>query len=482
MALSDALSYLDQNADQRVEELLDLIRIPSVSTDPERAGDVRRAGEWVREALERAGVTATLEETGGHPLVYGERMVSDDLPTVLVYGHFDVQPADELRDGWSHAPFDPVLKDDNVYARGATDDKGQMYCWIKAAEAWDHAGGPPCNLKFLIEGEEEVSSANLGSWIENNLERLSADVVAVSDCDQYGPGMPALTYGLRGILYVEVRCYGQSEDVHSGMFGGAIMNPATALVKVLAQLHDDKGRITVEGFYDEVRPLEAWERESFALLPHDDAAYAKDLGAPEVFGEEGYTTLERTWARPTLELNGLFGGFMEAGAKTVLPSYAGAKVSMRLVPDQDPETILARLRRTIAKLTPPGVRIEVTGPGPGITAIGEERHNPKTHEPDGAKPVVIERESPYVKAACAALEQGFGAEPVFTRCGGSIPVVLTFKEKLGLDTMLLGYGLPDDRPHGPDEKFHIPDFHRGCKTSAAFLQEVANRAGNAQEA
>jgi acetylornithine deacetylase/succinyl-diaminopimelate desuccinylase-like protein len=255
------------------------------------------------------------------------------------------------------------------------------------------------------------------------------------------------------------------------------MNPATALTRILGRLHDDDGRVLVSGFYDDVRPLETWEREMTASLPHKDERYRSEIGVGELFGETGYSTLERTWARPTLEINGLFGGFQGAGAKTVLPSYAGAKVSMRLVPDQDPEKILAGLRETVARLTPPGVRVTVTGPGPGATATGAERHAPVTEEPEGARAVVVDRDNAFMQAACAALEHGFGRAPVFIRSGGSIPVVLTFKERLGIDTVLMGYGLPDDRAHGPDEKFHLADFHRGCHASAWFFQEAARCAG-----
>ncbi|MFC1705520.1 dipeptidase [Planctomycetota bacterium] len=474
MGLTEALAYLESTAGEREAELMELLRIPSVSTDSSRRGDVRRAAMWVQGAMARAGLAASVEDTDGHPVVYGERLDGPPgAPTVLVYGHYDVQPADERKDGWTHPPFDPIVRDQNVYARGATDDKGQMFTWIKAAEAWHHVGGPPVNLKFLIEGEEEIGSRNLGRWIDGNKERLEADVVLVSDSDQYGPGMPALTYGLRGLLYVEIRCYGPNEDLHSGQYGGAVMNPATALARILGRLHDDEGRVLVDGFYDHVRPLESWEREAFAALPHDERAYADGISVSETFGEVGYSTLERTWARPTLEVNGIFGGFAGAGAKTVLPCYAGAKVSARLVPDQDPLKVLEGLRTTVERLAPRGVRVTVTGPGPGATAVGDERFNPRAGEAETARAVIVDRDNPFVRAAGAALERGFGRAPVYIRSGGSIPIVLAFKEVLGLDTVLMGYGLPDDRAHGPNEKFHLPDFHRGCRASATFIAEAA---------
>jgi acetylornithine deacetylase/succinyl-diaminopimelate desuccinylase-like protein len=473
MGIEETLAQVESSTGRREQELMELLRIPSVSTDPERTGDVRRAAEWVRDALSRAGCEASIEETAGHPVVFGERRISDDLPAVLVYGHYDVQPADEHADGWSRPPFEPAINGGNVYARGASDDKGQMLCWVHAAQAWQEAGGAPVNLKFVIEGEEEIGSPHLGAWIEQNRERLAADVVAVSDMDQLAPGRPALTYGLRGLLYVELRVYGPAEDQHSGLHGGAVMNPVTALCRVVAGLHDAEGRITVDGFYDDVRPLEGWERDMFRELAPDEDAYAKELGVGELFGEAGYTAFEHTCARPTLELNGIFGGFQGAGAKTVLPAYAGAKISMRLVPDQDPMKILEGLRATIAARMPKGVRWDLGAPGPGFTATGDARRAPLAAVHEAAKAVLVERTSRFAQAATDAFTRGFGAEPVWVRSGGSIPVVLLFKELLGLDAVLMGYGLPDDSKHGPDEKMCVADFHRGCRTSAIFMDAVA---------
>ncbi len=477
MSVDAALEALERRRAEREEALIALLRIPSVSTDAAHAGDVERAAAWVRDALARAGCDAHIEPTAGHPIVYGERVVDPSRPTVLVYGHYDVQPADRERDGWSRPPFEPVIENGNVYARGASDDKGQMLCWVHAAQAWNEVGGAPLNLKFVIEGEEEIGSPHLGPWIERNRERLRADVVAISDMDQLGPGQPALTYGLRGLLYVELRVYGPKEDLHSGLFGGAVMNPATALARVLGRLHDEQGRVAVDGFYDDVRPLEAWEREAFARVAPDEAALARELGVPELFGEAGYSAFERTSARPTLEVNGIFGGFEGAGAKTVLPSYAGAKLSMRLVPDQDPLRIYAGLRRTIERLMPAGVRWDLGAAGPGTSAQGAARRAPLPPLTEAAPAVLVERDSPYARAAEEALARGFGKRPVWVRSGGSIPVVLLFKQQLGLDAVLMGYGLPDDNKHGPDEKLCLADFHRGARSSVAFLDEVARGRG-----
>lgn len=474
MSRDRAFAYLDETKDRRLAELFELLRIPSVSTLPERAADVRRAAEWVRAACERAGLSAALHDTPGHPIVYAERLARPGAPTVLVYGHYDVQPADPL-ELWKTGPFDPAVRDDNIYARGSTDDKGQMFTWVKAAEAWSNGSGElPVNLKMLIEGEEEIGSRNLDDWIAAHRELLRADCVVISDSDQFAPGMPALTYGLRGLVYYEVRVYGPAIDLHSGMFGGAVKNPLQALCEIVAGLKDPADeRVLVNGFYDRVRPLEVWERDMFRSLPHDDEAYRKELGVPALRGEAGYTTLERTWARPTCEVNGIFGGFMGAGAKTVLPAWAGAKISMRLVPDQRASEIAAAFEKTVRRLAPPGVRVDVApaeafvGVAPGSPPLAGKGH--------GSDPVIVERETPWAQAGAAALEAGFGRRPVFIRTGGSIPVVLTFKKALGIDSVLMGYGLPDDAAHSPNEKFHLPDFHRGCKASAAFLGEIAAR-------
>jgi acetylornithine deacetylase/succinyl-diaminopimelate desuccinylase-like protein len=456
MSLEKALAHVDSTADRRLSELMELLRIPSVSTLPQHKADVRRAAEWVRARLEKAGVKATVFETPGHPIVYGERLDKPGKPTVLIYGHYDVQPAEPL-ELWTKGAFEPwVNEKGDLVARGSTDDKGQMLTWIHAAEAWiQGAGGLPVNMKFLIEGEEEIGSKNLDPWIAANRERLKADCVAISDSDQYAPDMPALTYGLRGLAYMEVKVTGPDKDLHSGMFGGAAPNPINALATIIAGLRDAKtGKVLVDGFYDRVRPLADWERKMFASLPQKDGEMMAYMGVSELPGEEGYSALERIWARPTLDANGIQGGFQGAGAKTVIASWASAKVSMRLVPDQRADEIADAFKRTVERLAPAGVKVEVT------------KHS-------ASDPAILERETPWAQAGERALERGFGRRPVFMRCGGSIPVALTFKKQLGCDSVMLGYGLPDDGAHSPNEKFHVADFHRGCRTSAAFLGEVA---------
>jgi len=457
--LEKVLAHVDAEAARREADLFELLRIPSVSTLSKHKGDVHRAAEWVKAALEKAGVSASIHETPGHPIVYGERLGVAGAPTVLVYGHYDVQPADP-ENLWKKGAFEPWIDEarDNIVCRGATDDKGQMLTWIHAAQAWQAAaGGLPVNVKFLIEGEEEIGSKNLDPWIAANKERLACDCVAISDSDQFADGLPALTYGLRGLCYMFVKVTGPDKDLHSGMFGGAVTNPINALATILAGLRDAAtGKVQVEGFYDRVRALAPWEREMFASLPQKDDEMLKYVGSPELHGEAGFSTLERIWARPTLDCNGITGGFQGEGAKTVIASWATAKISMRLVPDQKASEIAEAFTRTVRSLAPKGVTVEVTG--------------------GGSDPVIVERETPWARAGEAALERGFGKKPVFQRCGGSIPVVLTFKKLLNADSVMLGYGLPDDGAHSPNEKFHRKDFHRGCRTSAAFFAEAAQAA------
>ncbi len=469
MTIENALAYIDESADRRLAELIDLLRIPSVSTLPERREDVRRAAAFVAEALRRAGLEAvetietTAREAGGHPVVYGEWLeAGKGAPTVLVYGHYDVQPPDPL-DLWKPTgPFEPAIRDGNLYARGSTDDKGQMYCHVKAIEAW--LRGParrlPVNVKVLIEGEEEIGSPHLRPFIEKWRERLRCDVVVVSDTSQFADGVPAITYGLRGLVYMQLKVLGPKVDLHSGCFGGSLTNPGNALCQIVASLRDPQtGRVLVDGFYDRVRPLESWERDQFAALPFDEDGYRRQLGVASLAGELDYTTNERRWARPTLDVNGLFGGFQGPGAKTIIPSWCGAKVSMRLVPDQRADEIAAAFERTVRRLAPPGVTVEVSG--------------------GGSDPVLVPTDTPYMRAARRAVEQGFGRSPVLIREGGSIPVALAFKELLRADTLLVGFGLPDDGAHSPNEKLKVEDFHRGVKTAAMLLWELARAEGGA---
>ncbi len=446
--------YLEENAAQFETDLCELLRIPSISADSRYRPEVRRAAEWVAAQFGSLGLTAEICETPGHPIVYAESLSAPGAPTALVYGHYDVQPPDPL-DEWLSPPFEPTVRDGNLYARGATDDKGQMLTHVKSAQAWLRGEGKlPVNLKFLIEGEEEVGSEHLERFIEQHRERLACDVIVISDTSQFAPGKPAITYGLKGITYFELRLTGPSQDLHSGTFGGAVTNPANTLAKMLAALVNDQGEIQIPGFYDDVVPLAPQEREQFAALGFSDQEFMSQIGVDGVTGEVGYTTLERRWARPTYDVNGLWSGYQGEGAKTVLPARAGAKFSFRLVPNQDPRKIHLALEKMLRSLCPPGIKLELI----------------PFH---GAPGVVVPLDSPYMIAAANAIEQGFGKRPVLIREGGSIPVVSTFREKLGADTLLLGWGQNDDNTHSPNEKFCLADFHRGIKASAYLWQELS---------
>ncbi len=452
--MSEVDQYLERQQARFEDELSALLRIPSVSADSAFKSDVRRAGEWVAEQFRGLGFKTELCETPGHPIVYAESLGVAGAPTVLVYGHYDVQPPDPLNE-WKSPPFEPTRRDGNLYARGATDDKGQMFTHIKSAEAWiKTVGRLPVNVKYLIEGEEEVGSEHLEHFIASNKERLKCDVVVVSDTSQFAPGVPAITYGLRGIAYFELKLTGPKQDLHSGSFGGAVTNPAIALSKLLAALIDANGRVQVPGFYDDVTPLTEAERKQFAALPFDESGFQRQVGVDALTGEQGFTTLERKSARPTFDINGLTSGYQGEGAKTVLPARASAKFSFRLVPKQDPKKIQTSLEAMLNQHCPPGIRLELIG------------HH-------GAPGVVVPLESPYMAAAARAIEHGFGKAPVYMREGGSIPVVGTFRQLLGVDTLLLGWGLDDDNTHSPNEKFSLADFHRGIRTSARLWQELA---------
>jgi acetylornithine deacetylase/succinyl-diaminopimelate desuccinylase-like protein len=455
MTMQNIDRYLEQNAPRLEEDLCELLRIPSISADSRQRADVRRAAEWVAGQFQRLKFDTELVETAGHPIVFAKSPAAPGAPTVLVYGHYDVQPPDPLAE-WISPPFEPTRRDGNLYARGATDDKGQMLTHVKSAEAWMAVEGRlPLNLKFLIEGEEEVGSEHLEAFIEANKKRLACDVVVISDTSQFAPGQPAITYGLRGIAYFELRLTGPKQDLHSGTFGGAVANPANALAKLLTALVNDRGQIQVPGFYDDVLPLSDAERRQFAELQQrvSDAAFMRQIGVDSLKGEEGFTSLEQRWARPTCDINGLWSGYQGEGAKTVLPGKAGAKFSFRLVPNQNPQKIAASLKKFLEERRPPGIKLELIC----------------FH---GAPGVVVPLESLYVSAAARAIEQGFGCAPVFIREGGSIPVVSTFHEKLGVDTLLLGWGQNDDNTHSPNEKFCIADYHRGIKASAHLWQEL----------
>jgi acetylornithine deacetylase/succinyl-diaminopimelate desuccinylase-like protein len=453
MDLARVLAYLDAHRSDFEEQLKELIRIPSVSAQPAHDSDTRRAAVWVRDNLAAMGLASELIETKGHPIVYGEWLGAPGKPTILIYGHYDVQPPEPL-EPWLSPPFEPTLRNGNLYARGATDDKGQMFTHLKAAEAWLKTSGMlPINVKFVIEGEEEVGGANLETFMADQAKRLTCDYAVISDCSQFAPGAPAITYGLKGLAYFEILVQGANRDLHSGTYGGAVTNPLNALATILASLKGDDGRIQLAGFYDAVRPLADWERKQFAALDFSEKAFQADLAVPSLEGEAGFTTLERKWARPTCDVNGIYGGYAGPGPKTVLPCKAGAKLSFRLVPDQDVKTVEKQLRDHVARVCPKGVTYEII-----------------THH--GAPAVVVNTDTPGVRAAVRAIEIGFGKKPVFIRDGGSIPVVGLIKEQLGVDTLLLGWGQTDDNLHGPNEKFSIADFHRGIKSSAHLLAEL----------
>jgi acetylornithine deacetylase/succinyl-diaminopimelate desuccinylase-like protein len=446
--------YLKGNAGRFEDDLCELLRIASVSADPARRGEVRRAAEWLAGRLAGLGFSAELIETAGFPLVCAESPRVEAAPTALVYGHYDVQPAD-VADGWTAPPFEPERRGGHVYARGATDDKGQVLAHVQAAAAWMAVEGRlPINVKFLIEGEEEVGSAGLERILREQPERFACDVIVISDGSQFAPGRPAITYGLRGIAYCELRLTGPNRDLHSGTFGGTVTNPANALARMLAGLVDPRGRVLLPGFYDDVVPLSDREREELRRLEFDERAYFAQLGVETGTGEEGFSVLERRWARPTFDLCGLWGGYQAEKAKTIIPAAAGAKLSFRLVPHQRPEAVTEALRRRLEELLPPGIRMELID----------------VHRSPG---VVVPLESPFVAAAARAIEHAFGRRPVYTREGGSIPIVAALHEALGVDVLLLGWGQDDDNAHGPDERFALDDYHRGIAASARLWAELA---------
>jgi len=442
--------YLDLHHGRFIQELTDFLSIPSVSTAPENAADVRKCGEWLVNHLRKIGLeTVELHETPGHPIVYAEHChAGPDKPTVLFYGHYDVQPVDPI-ELWTNPPFEPTYRDGKVFARGATDDKGQVFLHIKAIEALLATTVLPVNVKILIEGEEEIGSINLTSYIEQNKERLACDTVVVSDTPLYGPGLPSLCYGLRGLCYMEIHVQGPNRDLHSGSYGGSITNPANALCEIISKLKDSHGRIAIPGFYDDVIDLSVEERAEYAKLPFDAEAFKSGLDVPSLFGEEGYTTLEHISGRPTLDVNGLHSGFTGIGAKTVLPAKASAKVSMRLVANQDTEDIAAKFTDFVHRIAPPSIKVDVVN----------------LH---GANPVLVERTGKGMHAASKALKDAYGKDPYFTREGGSIPVCIIFDTILKAPTVLMGFGLQDENAHSPDEHFDLDNFTIGMKAASLF--------------
>lgn len=446
--------YLDKTEKKRHADLFKLLAFPSVSAQPKHKKDVAACGDWVRKHLSKIGFKAKLHKTKGHPIVYAEYMVDKDLPTVLYYGHYDVQPPEPLN-LWKSPPFKADVRSGYIYARGATDDKGQTFTHIKGLEAIIKATGTlPINVKFLIEGEEETHSVNLPQFLKKNKKMLKADICVISDTSQFSKELPAVTFGLRGIASTEVFVYGPNRDVHSGSYGGAIANPVNILCQLVGQLHDKNCKVTVPGFYTGVKPVTRWLKQQYKKLPFKEAEYKKSLGVPALHGEKGYSIFERTWDRPTLDVNGITGGYQGDGAKTIIPSHASCKITMRLVPNQDPHDICNKLEKYLKKIAPKSVRLKV------------DKHG-------GAKGVVVPSDGPWLEAAARAIKKGFRKEPVFMKEGGSIPIVGDFKTILGLDTLLIGFGQADDNIHSPNERFRIRDFERGCRTAAALPFELA---------
>ena len=452
----DVLDRVDRDKKAYLEELKDYLRIPSVSTDPSYRDDVLHCASWLAERMRTAGLTAEIIETEGYPLVFGEWCGAPGKPTVLFYGHYDVQPVDPV-ELWRNPPFEPTEEGDRLVCRGATDDKGQSFAHLKAVAAiLEERGELPVNVKFIVEGEEESGGEAIETFVRQDAgRRLACDCVVVSDSSMYGPGQPSLIYGLKGMAYLEMKVTGPNRDLHSGTYGGAVTNPLNALAQIIARLQDPKtGRVQIPGFYDDVKPLEDWERQEFAALPFDEDEYKDAIGVDDLWGEEGYSPTERSWARPTCDVNGIFGGYQGEGAKTVLPSWAGVKVSMRLVPDQDPKKIARSLTDYVHEIAPPGVKVEV-------------------HEHHGADPVLVKLEGPIVEAALSAMEDVWGKRPVKVREGGSIPIVSTFGQVLEVPTLLLGFGLKDDALHAPNEKFNISHFYNGIRSIVRLIDRMA---------
>ena len=454
--MDKVIDFINVNRDRYVDELKALLAIPSISALPEHAADVKRCAEWCAAEMRRIGLeNVRLIDTPGNPVVYGDWLHAASAPTILFYGHYDVQPVDPI-ELWQSPPFEATVRDGEIYARGSADDKGQVFMHFKAIEAHlKQQGRLPVNIRVILEGEEEVGSTNLDDFVRAHKSELASDVVVISDSPMFARGIPSICYGLRGLAYFQIDLRGSGTDLHSGSFGGAVANPGFVLCQMIAQMKDRGGRIKIPGFYDDVRALDSEERKAWASLPFNEKQYKKDFGIPKLFGESDYTTLERTWARPTLEVNGLLSGFTGEGAKTVLPAVAMAKISMRLVPNQDPDKIAGLFEDYVRKLAPKTVELKIT----------------RMH---GGKPWMTDYDNPFVQAAGRAIEKGFGKTPVFTREGGSIPVVSTFQQELGVPSVLFGVGLPDENAHAPNEKLDAANFHNGIIASAILYEEIAN--------
>lgn len=453
-------NYIGSNKDRMLNELLELLRIPSISADTKYKDDVLRTAEAVKTRLIEAGADKVeICKTKGFPVVYGEKIIDPAKPTVIVYGHYDVQPADPLN-LWDSPPFEPVIKkteihpDGAIFARGSCDDKGQMYMHVKAFEIMMRTNTLPCNVKFMIEGEEEVGSPSLGPWIMENKEKLKGDIILISDTSLIANDTPSIDTGLRGLAYMEVEVVGANRDLHSGVYGGAVANPINVLCKIIASCHDENKHITIPGFYEDVLELSDAERKEMAKAPFSLDAYKKDLDINDVYGEAGYSTIERSGIRPTLDVNGIWGGYTGEGAKTVLPSKAFAKISMRLVPNQNSDKISALFQKYFESVAPKGVKITV-----------------KPHH--GGEPFVVSPENPAYKAASAAMEETYGKKPVPTRGGGSIPIVALFKKELGLDSILFGFGLDSDALHSPNEHYGLFNYYKGIETIPLFYKHYS---------
>jgi acetylornithine deacetylase/succinyl-diaminopimelate desuccinylase-like protein len=453
--MKPVLQYINDHNEDFVRDLSGFLRIPSISAQTRHDADCNKAALCLIDLFNYIGLTVHKYETPGKPIVVAKYTRDKRFPTVLIYGHYDVQPPEPL-ELWRTPPFEPHIENGRIYARGATDNKGQLLAHIKAVEAHLKVNGElPVNIIFLVEGEEEIASHNLEHFVKDHQEELACDIVLVSDSSQYTEGKPAVCYGLRGICTEEIRIDGANQDLHSGIFGGAVPNPAEVLAQIIAKMKDSQGKVLIPGFYDDVKPLEEWEKKAFTDLHFDANQFKQSLGLKDTHGEEGFSILEQRWARPTLEVNGIFGGYSGEGSKTVLPAWAGAKFSMRLVPDQNPQIIHQKFQDFVTSITPDYVHLSFK-------------------ESVGAKSVLMPRDAKFVKEAIEAIEQGFNTKPVFIREGGSIPVVITFQEVLGANTLLLGLGQPDDNAHAPNEKFSLADFDKGIKMSAWFLHLAGN--------
>lgn len=456
--IDPVITYLKNHRVKHLGQMQDFLSIPSISALSEHHQDIRKAAGWLKDRLQQAGfLDARVDETKGNPVVRAETAMVPGQTTVLVYGHYDVQPVDPLS-SWHHPPFQPTVENDILYARGASDDKGQVFMQLIAAEAWQKAGNLPVNLKFLFEGEEEIGSVHLQEYISEHQSDLAADLAVISDTPMYADEYPAISYGLRGLLAVEIQVDGPYQDLHSGVYGGAVQNPAHALALLIASLHDDKGRVSVPGFYDQVEALSERERQAYRALPFDEERYREELRVPSLFGEEGYSVWERLWARPTLEVNGMWSGFTGEGQKTIIPSSAHAKISCRLVPHQDPLKVYQAVEAHLRAQVPPGVSLEI-------------------HYLDGAPASLTPLDHPAIKAAEDAILAVYEKKAAYIRMGGSIPVVGDFFDILHVPTVLLGFALPNENFHAPNEHFHLKNFYRGAETLATFWERLGRDHG-----